>query len=448
KADGSSPSPAVQPQARADAPPKNEAADAPRNEPLVKRWQAGEVPDAVSGNATVFEKVGAAPPAAAPAKGGPAPGTYPTAADAERISSNPDAAARNLDITQGYSDISNAMGQILGKDNATWATFATWASKQAGVSIRGEDVPKIFTDAIKGTAGFQDKVDKVNSVLKRLGLPQIQAGELAGKLAQHARGAMDQLQDSIGNGNVKVFKEIAPEFAKFIDTFKGATKYDQAKVDAYLAHFPPDQQGLKNGFANYAKAQFETDPKKKAELMLLANDQIVQHEQGRLQPDIQRGLDAPIDQVFKPALKKIIRDVAKNAGPFGTGGWLYDKLDGAGLIDKAISPVLDAVGGQFRKLATSQLMTLETPSGTLKLGQDVPRGFPADLKTIDNPDLKALLAKVDRTPDTTRGSAAGDWSNVGDRMNFVTDLFRAYSQDPNLFKPPFPGRTGSYSKGN
>jgi hypothetical protein len=32
-------------------------------------------------------------------------------------------------------------------------------------------------------------------------------------------------------------------------------------------------------------------------------------------------------------------------------------------------------------------------------------------------------------------------------MNYIVDLFRAYGQDPSLFNPPFPGRTGSYSKG-
>jgi cytochrome c556 len=453
KTDGTGVAPAAQPAPKPEAAPAAAApAAAPKNEPLVKRWQAGEVPAAASGNATVFEaKSGGGPAAAAapaPAKGpaGPTPGSYPTVADTQRIADNPDGAARNLDITQAYSDLSKAMGQVVGSDNANWSTFATWASKQAGVSIRGEDVPKALTDAIRGTAGFQDKVDQVNGWLKKLGMPQIP--DLPGRLAQKMAGAMDQVQGAIADGNQRVFKEIAPEFTKFIDTFKGDTKYDQAKVDRYLQHFQPGQEKLRDAFANYAKAQFETDPKKKAELMLLGNNQIGMHEQTRLQPDIMKALNAPIDQVLKPALKKIIRDTMSNAGPFGSGKWAYDKLDKAGLIDKAISPVLNGAASAWRQVATDQLMTLATPGGTLKLGSDVPKGFPKNLQTIDNPDLQKVLGQVDRTPNTTKGSAGNDWASFNDRMNYIVDLFRAYGQDPSLFNAPFPGRSGSYSKGS
>jgi len=460
KTDGTGAAPVAQPEPEVDAneaaPAEQPASDAaPQNEPLVKRWQPTEVPAAVSGNATVFEsKSGGGPApaaataAAAPVKGpgGPVPGSYPTVADTQRIQSNPDAAARNLDITQGYSDLSKAMGQVVGSENANWSTFATWASKQAGVSIRGEDLPKAMTDAIRNTAGFQDKVDQVNGWLKKLGMPQIP--DLPGKLAQHMVGTMDQLQGAIGEGNRKVFAEIAPEFSKYIDTFKGDTKYDQAKVDRFLQHFQPGQEGLRDAFGAYAKAQFETDPKKKAELMLFANNSIGMHEQTRLQPEIAKALNAPIDQVVKPALKKIIRDTMSNAGPFGSGKWAYDKLDKAGLVDKAISPLTNLAGNVWRKVATDQLMTLGTPSGTLKLGQDVPKAFPPNLGTVTNPDLQKQLNQVDRTPNTTRGSGANDWASFNDRMNFIVDLFRAYQQDPKLMTtPPFPGRTGSYSKG-
>jgi len=451
KTDGSGAAPVAQPEPQAGAAPEAAPAEAPKNEPLVKRWQPNEVPAAASGNATVFEaKSGGGPAPAAPVdpkKGpsGPAPGSYPTVADTQRIADNPDGAARNLDITQAYGDLSKAMGQVVGSDNANWSTFATWASKQAGVSIRGEDLPKAMTDALRNVAGFQDKVNDVNGWLKKLGLPQIP--DLPGKLAKHMVGALDQVQDAIAAGNQRVFKEIAPEFTKYIDTFKGDTKYDQAKVDKYLQHFQPGQEKLRDAFSNYAKAQFEKDPKKKAELMLLGNNLIGMHEQTRLQPDIQKALNAPIDQVLKPALKKIIRDTASNAIPFGGGKWLYDKADKAGLIDKAISPILNKAGDAWRQVATDQMMTLATPSGTLKLGSDVPKGFPTNLQKIDNPDLQKVLGQVDRTPNTTKGSGASDWASFNDRMNYIVDLFRAYGQDPSLFNPPFPGRTGSYSKG-
>lgn len=37
----------------------------------------------------------------------------------------------------------------------------------------------------------------------------------------------------------------------------------------------------------------------------------------------------------------------------------------------------------------------------------------------------------------TRGSAATDWNDIGDRINFIVDLFRTRHHDPNLLRPPF-----------
>src|SRR5262245_58470420 len=96
KPDGAGTSPVAQPTT-----PKTETAPkaapppppAPKNEPMVKRWAPGEVPDAAAGKATTFEaKSGGGPAPAAPAapaapgKGPsvPAPGSYPTPADTDR----------------------------------------------------------------------------------------------------------------------------------------------------------------------------------------------------------------------------------------------------------------------------------------------------------------------------------------------------------------------------
>ena len=46
---------------------------------------------------------------------------------------------RNLRITECYHRLSVAMAQRIGQ-SANWCTFATWASKQAGQTIRGEDI--------------------------------------------------------------------------------------------------------------------------------------------------------------------------------------------------------------------------------------------------------------------------------------------------------------------
>ena len=96
---------------------------------------------------------------------------------------------------------------------------------------------------------------------------------------------------------------------------------------------------------------------------------------------------------------------------------------------------------------TSRLLGFSVGAEAMKVSADVPtRGpspFPETLRTIEDPELEALLCGPhgwDRTPDTTAGSAAADWTQLSDRMNFIVDLFRSRQADPNLFAPPYSER--------
>jgi hypothetical protein len=83
-------------------------------------------------------------------------------------------------------------------------------------------------------------------------------------------------------------------------------------------------------------------------------------------------------------------------------------------------------------------MTLELSGGRLlRLGDDLRAAYPEALLTVTDPDLRALLAAVDPTPDSLSGTGSADWSRPADRMHFIADLFRAYHADATLFDPPF-----------
>ncbi|WNZ63779.1 hypothetical protein QEG98_08795 [Myxococcus sp. MxC21-1] len=373
-----------------------------------------------------------------------APGSYPTAADVRNIAAMQDPVARNHAITQGYSDLSNAMGQLLGTENANWSTFATWASKQAGVSIRGEDMPKFFTDALKGADGVMGPMSKVDDLLRKLGLPSLPLGDIASA----GNEALQNVSKAIADGNKLVFEEVGQEFARFVETFQGDTQFDAAKVEQYLSGFPADKPLLKEAFGHYAQAMFEKDPNKKAELMLLANDKVGLHEQTQLQPYVEKALNSPVKDTFRDILKQTV-EAQINALPFPANLAGKAALK-TGLVDAALNPVVDGVANVFRRVATEHMMKLAVPGSALKLGNDLPPPpgmestlFPPHLRSIENPELRALLGQLDKSQDSLKGSGAKDWSKLDQRMNYIVDLFRSRQSDPALFDPPF-GQRGTY----
>src|SRR5881392_3958757 len=72
----------------------------------------------------------------------------PTVDDITSIAAIDNPVLRNLRITECYADLSAAMRVRTG-GAADWCTFATWASRQAGSTIRGED----FLDTVDRTLG-------------------------------------------------------------------------------------------------------------------------------------------------------------------------------------------------------------------------------------------------------------------------------------------------------
>ena len=260
-------------------------------------------------------------------------------------------------------------------------------------------------------------------------------------LALEPTSAFDRASDAVARGNRKVFEEIAREFARFLALPTADGAIDPTKLESFCDSLqpgdPPDGQGyLRQAFTSYAAAIGERDLKKRVELVLLANLAIGWHEQTRLQPEIEEALDAPFEEPVK-----LRRDLLGHLLRLGIGSALrlsFELLPGR---STSVKTVLDELDRQVKQIAheviTEGLMTLALPGEVLSLGSDVPGPFPADLKTIDNPDLRALLLRIDPTPDNTRGSGADDWSMLSERSHFIADLFRVYEQHPSLLSNPF-----------
>jgi hypothetical protein len=335
--------------------------------------------------------------------------TTPVPTDLDAIAALQDGAVRNLLITQRYHDLSQGLVETLGPGNVNWSTFATWASKTAGLSIRNEEVPPFVAEL----AG--ERLFLLEPVTETLGTVSV----------------------SIAEGNKRVYAELAPLFAQFVSIFRDAGG-GQAELATFVGKLDPresadgGQAPLITAFTSYFKAKGTKDATLQARHMLLGNCLIGLHEQTRLQPQIQEAMDAPIDDIIR-----------KHLVP-GTGGGFLTKVLGA--IERPLEELIDLAQVVWEEIATRTMMSLALPGGAvLPLGRNIPptaasRDFlPQSLVDVADPtELAALIELYDRAKgDSDQGSGSIDWRILDDRMNFIVNLFRSRQQDLDLLVQPF-----------
>ncbi len=366
----------------------------------------------------------------------------PTLEDVLRIKSLEDGVIRNLQITQCYHELSAVLAARTGP-MANWCTFATWASKQAGQTIRKEDLARLLERRLMQSPSAVQASEGVAAAINIQGGNQVAGSRTLTLRSSAFLPAIERASDAVGRGNRKVFEEIGYEFARFYQTCFTDLQIDLERVDRFCEQLrpgdPPDGQGyLRMAFHHYAQALTEADANTRAQLILLGNIEIGFHEQTRLQPEIAESLDAGYIS-FLEFSRALFRSI------FPWNGWfhlahLYLRrlLRRPTALDRAIQAWLAEVRIQLRRLITETMMTISLPSGVvLRLGKDLAIGFPESLRNVSLPDLERLLAEHDPTPDSPIDSGAVDWADLPDRLHFIIDLFRCYQEHSNLFEPPF-----------
>ncbi len=311
-----------------------------------------------------------------------------------------DPEVRNLCITQSYYQLTHAVGQRLGGADVPWTGFAVWASKTAGMFIRRDWLPERLFDLVAGRGGGG-----------------------AARLAEVDR----RLKEHVARGNRAVYAEIGPLFAELIDVLDAPASERPALADALIGKLRPEpvqaggQAPLIHAMRAYIDAAACDDDRLRAQKVLLANIWIGYQEQWRLQPEIMGSLGSAFTLLPAPR-----------------SAWqrrLHEQLT-----------------FRVRQLMT-RIMRISIPNANVRLGRDVPapRGagmFPPALEQLALPPLQEVVREVDRTPDTTSGSAAADWASFDDRMNFLVDLFRAHQRSPDLWNAPFsPAQVQALERG-
>ena len=368
-------------------------------------------------------------------------GRAPDVADVDRIAALGDPVLRNLQITQCYHELSAALADRIGP-GANWCTFATWASKQAGQTIRKEDITRTLAAALD--AGSRAELAAlIAAAARRIGAKQSDQSLHQSIWRALIEAPLDRAGDAVSRGNRKVFEEIGRECARFQVQCLRDPAYIPENIQRFCGELrpgaPPEgQQYLIQAFTRYYESLFEPDAKTRAELQLLANLEIGLHEQTRLQPEIRESLDAAIvePEQFRRRLIEAI---------FPSGAWwtrlrlfALKLLGRRSPFDEAVEALAAGARDQLRLGITAHLMTLTIPPDVcLRLGQDLTVAYPEALRELSNAELRALLQQIDPTPDSVRDSGAVDWADLPERMHFIGDLFRCYHASEVLFEAPF-----------
>jgi hypothetical protein len=358
---------------------------------------------------------------------------------------------RNFQITQCYAQLSEAMAaRTNGLPN--WCTFATWASRQAGATIRGEDFVETLARVLGEHPWVLAPVRSASLVLLRKGLfqPNTRLGRLASTI-HTPFDAFERASTEVARGNLKVFAEIGAAFARFLATVPLDAPEDSPEFASFAAGLrpgrPPDGQDLlRDAFADYQRQRREPDAGVRAAWILLGNLKIGLHEQTRLQPQIAAAVQAPLvtaedlgDRVLQALFPSARRWPRAAHDPLAAMiGWIAARVR-----RDAITATQEAV--------TRRLMVLTIPgaSGSLSLalGRDIDAPVPAMLRSayvfLDN-----FVKQYDPCAPGGTGCGATNWCDLGQRMHYIVHLFRAYAADAAFFSAPFtPADVASVRRG-
>jgi hypothetical protein len=358
----------------------------------------------------------------------------PTAEEIARIAGIADPVLRNLEITHGYWRLSRAVAQRTG-ENPNWCTFGIWASRQAGATIRGEDLMDRFRRRLGRGAELLHPFRSLWRWLLRRGLlrPETRLGAMVRRI-HTPFDAFVRASDAVARGNLRVFSEIGGQFARWLATVGPEDPVDGPAFTAFAAAFPPGDPPdgydyLHRALARLQQQRFAADPVQRAELIVLANLEIALHEQMRVQPEIQAALDAPL-QTARDLRERVLDVLAPRPSIWRT---LLAHGPGGAVLRWLVAAVRRHAERVTHEVITEALMVLTLPDGAvLSLGRRLELPIPPELQEPASEELRALRERFARAaPDVE------DWAVLEQRMGFILHLFCALHARADLFSPPF-----------
>lgn len=331
-----------------------------------------------------------------------------------------DLVLRNYKITDGYHRLSLDLAEVLGATDVNWPAFGAHASKSAGFTIRKEEI-----DSSKMGKFFYSGTGKKFTPIQ---------------IDRFMNEIVEWVSESISDGNLRIFGDMAPVIVMFIEFMKTDQSKDRSNMLAFLSTLTPGksehdgQDLLGQALLAWYDASRDENPKTTSELMLLGNARMGLHEQIRIQPDIEQALGAPLKNRIGDELSI---NVEKWSSKFPT--FIKKRLNTTtGRIEHKLMENLQSF---IRKVITKRMMMLRLPDLNLKLSSDVSvldesLVYPVTLKSLSEPEIVQLFKKYAKNDSDVKGSGAADWVSLHDRMNFILHLFRSHQQNHALYQTP------------
>ena len=372
----------------------------------------------------------------------------PSVDEVRRIAAMANPVLRNLEITHCYWRLAEAFA-ARGGEGANWCTYATWASRQAGRTIRGEDAFEQVGRRLGESRWLLHPAATLWRRLLRRGLFQRESriGRLTAQL-HTPFDALERASDCVARGNLRVFEEIGLEFARWLEECAPHAEPDSAPCRRFLEGLrpgdPPEgQRYLRQAFARYQRSRNEPDPKARAELTVLANIEIGFHEQTRLQPEIRAALDAAY-----VTEKDLGRRTLDALFPSAERWWPVLRRPAAAVVGGFAAAAQRASSRIARELITESFLVLSLPGRVLALATHLTDEYPEALREPADSELTEFLARFEPAPPAPDDCGARDWSDLEQRMHYIVHLFSAFHLSGDLSRPPFtPEQVSSFSRG-
>ena len=374
--------------------------------------------------------------------------TEPSVDEVRRIAAIADPVVRNLEITHCYSRLAEAFAARYG-EGANWCSYATWASRQAGRTIRGEDPLEQLGRKLGERRWLLHPLATLWRRLLRRGLfrRETRLGRLTSVL-HTPFDAIERAGDSVARGNLRVFEEIGLEFARWLQECPADLPPESAPFQRFLERLrpgdPPEgQRYLRQAFAHYERRRLEPDPQARAQLAVLGNLEIGFHEQTRLQPEIREALDAAY-----ATQQDLGRRALEAAFPSAARWWSVARRPAAAAVGMFAAGAQRAASRLAREVITESLLVLSLPGRVLMLGAHLSDAYPEALREPADAELTELLARFEPVPPAPDDCGARDWSDLEQRMHYIVHLFCAFHLSADLSRRPFtPEQVASFGRG-